>query len=78
MRLNVSATALSVVRSLGLEPGRAIANANPSPEVVAARRADQHAWIQAGLARPTDGVHRSVRPASRDRSSAFTAQRRHA
>lgn len=78
MRLNVSSTALSVVRSLGLEPGRAIMNANPSPEVVAARRADQHAWIEAGLARPSDGVHRVVRPGTRDRSGAFAAQRHHA
>jgi hypothetical protein len=35
------------LRRLGLEPGRALANAQPSPAVVQASRAEQLAYIQA-------------------------------
>jgi len=35
------------LRRLGLEPGRALANAQPSPAEVQASRAEQLAYIQA-------------------------------
>jgi hypothetical protein len=69
--MNVPHSALWPLRSLGLEPGRSLANARPTPEEVQRSRAEQHAYILEGLARPRDGVHRRTD----DRAGSFDRQR---
>jgi hypothetical protein len=55
MHLSFQQAALWPLRPLGLDPGRAIHNANPSTEVKAARRAEQHAYIAARFGVPEAG-----------------------
>jgi hypothetical protein len=42
------------LRRLGLEPGRALANAQPSPAAVQASRVEQLAYIQAAYPAQSD------------------------
>ena len=46
------------IRWLGLEPGRALANARPSGVVLRAARAEQRAYIQAAHPEPSGQVPR--------------------
>jgi hypothetical protein len=71
MHVNVH-SAMWPLRSLGLEPGRSLANARPTPEEVQRSRAEQHAYILEGLARPRDGVRRTT---TTERAEAFDRQR---
>jgi hypothetical protein len=59
---------MPLLRQLGLEPGRARANARPSPERVRAQRIEQFRFIVANCARRNDIVERRQPLASRDRA----------
>jgi hypothetical protein len=60
MHLSFQQAALWPLRPLGLNPGRAIQNANPTAEQAQARRAEQHAYIAArfGVPEAFDGSQR--------------------
>ena len=72
MAVSLAGAALWPLKSLGFDPGRALANAHPTPEQLRARREEQHAYIAASLQHPTDGTRRSV---SGSRSGQFAKQR---
>jgi hypothetical protein len=66
MHLSFQQAALWPLRPLRLDPGRAIHNANPSTELKAARRAEQHAYIAARFGVPEiANASQSNRPIAR-------------
>ena len=72
MAVSFAGAAMWPLKSLGFDPGRALANAHPTPEQLRARREEQHAYIAAAIARPSDGTRRAV---GGNRSSQFARQR---
>ncbi len=56
MHINLHEAALWPLRSLGLDPGRAVVNARPTPEQVRARRAEQFVYIASQYVSPHPDV----------------------
>jgi len=67
MDLGITPAVLPLLRQLGLEPGRARANAHPSPERVRAQRIEQFRFIVANCAQHNEivGDTRSLERAAR-------------
>ena len=56
MNLGITPTVLPLLRQFGLEPGRALANASPSPERLRAQRIEQFRLIVANCAQHNEVV----------------------